>query len=111
MNEGRERLAAVGVPVPVERALDRRVPQADVGAFAQRTVDFRMNAVLGRDQARGAPGTRQRACSHAADADVRERFGGARGLSFALLVQRRVWQLIALVSVSLRFAMAHEDEP
>ena len=35
MHEGRERLAAVRVPVPVERTLDRLIPQADVKALAQ----------------------------------------------------------------------------
>ena len=49
MHKGRQRLAPVRVPVPVERALDRPVPQADVEAFAQRAVDLGMNAVLGRD--------------------------------------------------------------
>ena len=69
-----------------------------------------MNAVLGGDQARGAPGARHRACHQPADADIGERFRGERCLSFAGFVQRRVGKLIALRAVSLGFAVAYEDE-
>jgi hypothetical protein len=41
---------------------------------------------------------------------VASAFGGARRLSLAGLVQRRVRELIDLVAVSLGLAVAHEDE-
>src|SRR5436190_2004692 len=110
MHESRKRFAAVRVPVPVECALDRRIPEADVETFRKGAVHLGMHVVFGGDEARGAPGARHRACHQLADACGRESLCGDRGLSFAGLIQRRVRKLIALGAVSFRFAVPHEDE-